>query len=370
MKNTSPQFSKTLVFVSSIHVFFILVIIFFLRQSPKPQQLSEEKITWLQTASFSSKASSFSSAQLTTSTPPSAEEEKKQPLEHDKEEQIEAKEISPSPSPDQSPLEPVPENLLKEPLEKHTDTATEGLQPLVENKKEQLSGTSTPVENSKSPLEPMTPQESTLKAISTSKPKLTTAPKPKQLPKPTPKSSPKSNAHLVSKKEAPASATSQQKQFPLHKNHSKEQSLSGEKEKKNPRTSSTEEGHSAAKDAFLQSKNGQKNTTSKDVSGGGGIDHGVLTAYHELIHDRFYSQWEQPTTIPTEHKHDFLCTLELTIEPDGTISHVALSKPSGNPIMDASVQAAAAKVSKIAPLPRGITAAGAPYVININFELE
>ncbi len=94
-----------------------------------------------------------------------------------------------------------------------------------------------------------------------------------------------------------------------------------------------------------------------------------MDAYHTLIHDRFYSQWEQPTSIPTEHRHDFTSVLKITIQRDGTISDFGLAKPSGNPVMDQSVLEAARKVIKIAPIPEGMGSGGA-YTININFELE
>jgi TonB family protein len=134
---------------------------------------------------------------------------------------------------------------------------------------------------------------------------------------------------------------------------------------------STTDNNSLAKAAFLKAKKEGSNSSSTANSTGNGvdIDHDALNAYHELIHDRFYSQWEQPTSIPTEHKHDFICTLQLTIQADGTISHFQLAKTSGNPLMDSSVLSAAEKVLTIAPLPSAI-ATGGSYKVNINFELE
>jgi len=125
-------------------------------------------------------------------------------------------------------------------------------------------------------------------------------------------------------------------------------------------------GSSAAKAAFLASKGGG---TGAGGTGGNGADPGVVDAYHSLIHDRFYSQWEQPTSIPTEHRHDFSTVLKITILRDGTIGDFSLAKPSGNPVMDESVLEAARKVIKIAPVPEKM---GNPtgYTISINFELE
>jgi TonB family protein len=125
-------------------------------------------------------------------------------------------------------------------------------------------------------------------------------------------------------------------------------------------------GNSDAKSAFLASKGGG---TGAGGSGGNGADPGTVDAYHGLIHDRFYSQWEQPTAIPNEHRHDFATVLKITIQRDGTISDFSLAKPSGNPVMDQSVLEAARKVIKIAPVPEKMGNSGG-YTININFELE
>jgi len=87
-----------------------------------------------------------------------------------------------------------------------------------------------------------------------------------------------------------------------------------------------------------------------------------------MIHDSFFSQWEQPTSIFSEG-HSFVCTLKLKILKDGTVAEATIVKPSGNPIMDQSVLAAAGRVKRIAPLPPGIAEGGA-YTINIAFELD
>jgi len=125
-------------------------------------------------------------------------------------------------------------------------------------------------------------------------------------------------------------------------------------------------GNSDAKAAFLASKGGG---TGAGGSGGNGADPGTVDAYHSLIHDRFYSQWEQPTSISTEHRHDFATVLKITIQRDGTISDFSLAKPSGNPVMDQSVLEAARKVIQIAPVPEKM-GSDSGYTININFELE
>ena len=90
--------------------------------------------------------------------------------------------------------------------------------------------------------------------------------------------------------------------------------------------------------------------------------------YHELIHDRFYSQWDQPTSIVSSSA-GFFCTLGIRIEKNGKISDVKIVKSSGNVVMDESVMAAAKRVGQIDPLPAGL-GSGTAYTVNINFELN
>lgn len=87
-----------------------------------------------------------------------------------------------------------------------------------------------------------------------------------------------------------------------------------------------------------------------------------------MIHDRFYSQWDQPTSI-FENKKDFVCTVKIHIEADGKVTSASISHSSGNAVMDESVLAAAKRVKQIDPLPKGLGKGGA-YDIQINFELE
>jgi TonB family protein len=102
--------------------------------------------------------------------------------------------------------------------------------------------------------------------------------------------------------------------------------------------------------------------------GGGGGGSSEFGWYHSLIHDRFYSQWDQPTSIFDSSK-SFVCTLQIRIEPNGKISGVKVVRSSGNVIMDDSVMAAANRVLQIDPPPAALAAGGA-YTVNINFELQ
>jgi periplasmic protein TonB len=112
---------------------------------------------------------------------------------------------------------------------------------------------------------------------------------------------------------------------------------------------------------------GQAGGGSSGRSGGGG-DASQFGWYHELIHDRFYSQWDQPTSIFDSSK-SFVCTLQIRIEPDGKISDIKVVRSSGNVVMDDSVLSAAHRVLHIDPLPASLGGGGA-YTVNINFELQ
>jgi TolA protein len=196
------------------------------------------------------------------------------------------------------------------------------------------------------------------------KPKASTSPKPKASAKP--KTSLKASPTASSKSE---NADQSDEDHP-HKSSAEKSNAGAKKSSSDTKKASTAKGdgkgNSDAKNAFLASKGGG---TGAGGAGGNGADAGTVDAYQTLIHDRFFSQWEQPTSIPTEHKHDFSTTLKITIQRDGTISDFGLAKPSGNPVMDQSVLEAARKVIKIAPVPEGMGGAGG-YTININFELE
>jgi TonB family protein len=105
--------------------------------------------------------------------------------------------------------------------------------------------------------------------------------------------------------------------------------------------------------------------TGKGGAGGTASEFGW---YHELIHDRFFSQWEQPTSIFEQDK-SFVCTVKIQIKRDGTIASAEIVRPSGNPLMDQSVLAALNRVTRIDALPTGLGTSDS-YTININFELQ
>jgi TonB family protein len=90
--------------------------------------------------------------------------------------------------------------------------------------------------------------------------------------------------------------------------------------------------------------------------------------YGSMLHDRFYSEWVQPTTvIPSSAKLAVL--VKLRIEKDGRVSNFEILKPSNNVVIDESVAAVAKRVTQVDPLPAGLVK-GDHYDVRINFELN
>lgn len=90
-------------------------------------------------------------------------------------------------------------------------------------------------------------------------------------------------------------------------------------------------------------------------------------AYHSHLHDRFFSMWDQPTSI--SGTANFVTGLRIKIESDGRISDFRVVRSSGNVVMDESVLAAARRVLKVNAPPAGMLSSGS-YQVTINFELE
>lgn len=196
--------------------------------------------------------------------------------------------------------------------------------------------TPTPAPTAKPTPTPEPTPKPTPKATPKPTPKATPkrSPTPKSPPKPTPKASPKPTPKATPK----ATPTGTPKPDPADK----------------PAGNS---GNAAAESS------GQ-GTGRSGAGTGPASDSGY---YLNLIHDRFYGQWDQPTSI-FDPENRFVTTVRIRIERDGRISQASIVRPSGNPVMDESVKAALGRVKQIDPLPSGL--GGAYYEIQINFELE
>jgi TonB family protein len=124
----------------------------------------------------------------------------------------------------------------------------------------------------------------------------------------------------------------------------------------------------AKKDSAPQSGSGQSGSTGKDGSAGGGSSASEFGWYGDMLHDRFYSAWIQPTTkVPSDAKISTLVSVR--IEKDGRVSKFEIAKPSGSATVNESVAAVAKQVSQVDPPPTGLIK-GDHYDVKINFELN
>jgi len=174
-------------------------------------------------------------------------------------------------------------------------------------------------------------------AASTPKSTATPTPKPKATPRPIPKPTPK---------KAPVAKASP-KPSPKAKPGS---AKANEKSEKNEKSAQTRSGG-------LQS-----------AVSGGGRSASEFGWYGNMLHDRFYSAWIQPTThVPTGAKISTL--VRVRIEKDGHVSKFEIIKPSENAVVNESVAAVAKQVTEVDSPPAGLIK-GDHYDVKINFELN
>src|SRR6266550_3295644 len=124
----------------------------------------------------------------------------------------------------------------------------------------------------------------------------------------------------------------------------------------------------AKKDSASRSGSVQSGSTGKTGSAGGGGSASEFGWYGNMLHDRFYSAWIQPTTnVPSGTKISAL--VNVRIEKDGHVSKFEIAKPSENATVNESVAAVAKQVSQVDPPPTGLIK-GDHYDVKINFELN
>jgi TonB family protein len=124
----------------------------------------------------------------------------------------------------------------------------------------------------------------------------------------------------------------------------------------------------AKKDSASQSVSEQSESTGKAGSASGGSSASEFGWYGNMLHDRFYSAWIQPTTnVPSGTK--ISTVVNARIEKDGRVSKFEIARPSGNATVNESVAAVAKQVSQVDPPPTGLIK-GDHYDVKINFELN
>ncbi|PYJ19142.1 MAG: hypothetical protein DME94_00690, partial [Verrucomicrobia bacterium] len=166
-----------------------------------------------------------------------------------------------------------------------------------------------PAVTTKSEIELSTPKP-TPTATPPSKPTATPIAKPKITSKPIPKSTPKKA--LVAKASPKPSLKPKQSS-----------AKSSEKSAQNEKTAL------AKNESQSQSGSGKPGSTGKVSHAGGGTSASEFGWYGNMLHDRFYSAWIQPTTsVPSGSK--FSTLVKLRIEKDGRVSKFEVIKPSDN----------------------------------------
>ena len=201
-----------------------------------------------------------------------------------------------------------------------------------------------PVVTTKSEIELSTPKPTPTLAP---KPAATSTPKLKPTPKPAPKPTPEKTVMTkATRKSSP-------------------------KPKQSPARSSEESGKNEkillAKNES-QRGNGKPSSTGKVSHVGGGSSASEFGWYGNMLHDRFYSAWIQPTTsVPSGNKISTL--VKVRIEKDGRVSKFEIIKPSENVVVNESVAAIAKRVTEVDAPPTGLIK-GEHYDVKINFELN
>lgn len=201
------------------------------------------------------------------------------------------------------------------------------------------TATATPRET---PAPTMSPVKGSTKPSPTATPK--TTPKKALLAKVTPPSSPKPTAALVKKtSETGAKRVSVKPDVPIK--------------------------DAARDDSADAATTGTGNTGASGAGRGSGPGSASQFGwYASMLHDRFFSEWVQPTTVVAAGAK-MSALVRIRIEKDGRVSSFEIVKPSGNVVVDESVAAVAKRVTQVDPLPAGLGNAG-HYDVNINFELD
>jgi outer membrane biosynthesis protein TonB len=182
-------------------------------------------------------------------------------------------------------------------------------------------------------------------------------------PRPKPKATLKSTAKPTPKKTVLAKVSKSSAHVKSSVPKSKEgQSDSSTEKKKSANTASAK--------TKSTSETGSEKTGSvgKSGSAGGRSNASEFGWYGNMLHDRFYSAWIQPTT--TVASGTKISTLvKVRIEKDGHVSKFEIIKPSENVVVNESVAAIAKRVTEVDSPPTGL-AQGDHYDVKINFELN
>src|SRR5438477_5852783 len=179
----------------------------------------------------------------------------------------------------------------------------------------------------------------------------TPRPSPKALPKPSPKkkASPKPSLTPDKKKSKPQAKPAKEK----------ENTKKLVAEKADAKKSERKSGETTGKSEGAAGGGAQASASSTSANAGW---------YGNMLHDRFYREWAQPTTVVASGAK-LSASAKIRIEKDGRISDFKIVRSSGNVVIDESVEAVGKKVTRVDPLPAGV-GNGGHYDVNINFALN
>src|SRR6266496_2808050 len=205
--------------------------------------------------------------------------------------------------------------------------------PLKPDETEEESPVLTPASEIQLPTPPATPK-------ATPKPTPKPTPTPKATPKPTPK---KTVLAKASPKPSP-----KVKPTPEGSDKKKEEAEVNTEKKKIAKAAlaktDADDSDLPVKKASASHTGGHKGDsagTGGHAGGGGGASE--FGWYVNMLHDRFYSEWIQPTTNVTSGAK--ISTLvKIRIEKDGHVSNFEIIKPSENVVVDQSVATIAKRV--------------------------
>jgi len=211
-----------------------------------------------------------------------------------------------------------------------------------------------------SPTATPTPKQT---ATATPKPSAT----PRLTPKPTPKATPNPTPKPKPKKKIVAKATPKQTVTPKKKDDTE-----AKKKEMAKRTPDNADGATKSDKPVEKAKgtqaSGKSSGTGSEGTGSGASGSSEFGWYGNMLHDRFYSEWVQPTTV-VETGVKFAVRVRIRIEKDGSVSKFEIVRPSGNVVVDESVQAISKRVTQVDALPAGLGKSG-HYDVTINFELN
>jgi TonB family protein len=152
-------------------------------------------------------------------------------------------------------------------------------------------------------------------------------------------------------------------------------------ERKKPRATATPAKNNASAKTLAAKKSARQKSDAKSggkTAGGGkaggsvqpnaNADSTNASWYGNMLHDRFYREWAQPTTVVASGAK-VSALAKVRIEKDGRIADFKIVRSSGNVVVDESVQAVGKKVTRVDALPAGI-GGGGDYEVNINFALN